>query len=72
VKAMPFVVFFVCAAIAGYAAVGLFAPHDAGAAPFTPYRLLPEMLGFLVVFFGLASLSLPVVIAIMASNRADR
>jgi hypothetical protein len=71
-KAMPFVVFVVCAAIAGYAAVGLFAGHNPAAAPFTPYRLLPEMLGFLLVFFGLASLALPVVLAIFVSSKDNR
>jgi hypothetical protein len=71
VKAMPFVVFLVCAAIAGYAVVGLFAPHDPFAAPLTPYRLGRDILGFLLVFFGLGSLSLPVVIAIN-SSKPDR
>jgi hypothetical protein len=63
-KLVPFLVFLACAAISSYAAVGLITPHDPAAAPLTPYRLLPDMLGFMLVFFGLASVLLPIVIAL--------
>ena len=56
-KALPYLVFIACAAIAGCAAVALVVPAALG------HRLLPDYAAFLLVFFGLAAVVLPVLIA---------
>jgi hypothetical protein len=57
----PFVVFFVCAAIAGYAAAMLINRPGQG--------ISPEWAGFLLVFSGLAALALPILIAIQGKRK---
>jgi hypothetical protein len=62
-KTIPFVVFGVCAAIAGAAA---------GAALLAPSPNPPVTAIFLFVFFGLAALVLPVVIAVQTNGKENR
>ena len=65
-KAIPFVVFVICAGIAGFAASILFG------GPSKHPSTSPEEAAFLLVFFGLASLTLPVLIAILNSGKNNR